>query len=72
MNMPDKRRSLNALIATYKDTSQRIAQNVTYLCDSAREKKGETQCYNCKEFGHISKDCQQCKEFIHFRKKTTN
>ncbi|KAG6482271.1 hypothetical protein ZIOFF_058902 [Zingiber officinale] len=44
-----------AVLGSSKEISEAV--NVAYAAQGKNQEKGQMQCYNCKEFGHITCNC---------------
>ncbi|KAG6468900.1 hypothetical protein ZIOFF_073595 [Zingiber officinale] len=61
----EQRMTTQAVLGSSKEISEVV--NVAYVGQVKNRGKGQMQCYNCKEFGHIARNC--CKKFCNYYKQ---
>ncbi|KAK9123169.1 hypothetical protein Sjap_012771 [Stephania japonica] len=68
----EQRMATQAVISAPKETSALV--NLAYVAQGRNRGKGQSQCYSCKEFGHIARNytkkfCNYCKQQGHIIKE---
>ncbi|KAK9096466.1 hypothetical protein Sjap_021963 [Stephania japonica] len=61
----EQRMATQSIISGPKETAALV--NLAYVAQGRNRGKGQSQCYSCKEFGHIARNCT--KKFCNYCKQ---